>query len=441
MQRLDRARHAPLARVLALAGLVLLLQVPVGMVRGVIAERDAMRQVARAEVTGLWGAEQTLTGPWLAVPYRTELEIEPDVAATKARPRVTRTSFHLPERLSIEAEATSEVRYRGIFQVPVYLLKARLRGSFAKPVFDETSAGTVSPLWHRAQLGLGVSGVRSIQNQAELSWNGATLPFSAGSGVAGSEAPGLHVALPGGWEAQRYDFTIPLELRGSLGVRFAPFGRQTRVDLRGDWPHPSFQGAWLPASREIRDDGFEARWQVPSLGRNFPQRWTGAGRFDAAIRDARFGADWITPVDPYRMAERSSKYAILFLTLTFLSLWLFEVRVGLRVHPIQYLLVGAALCLFFLLELALAEHLGFGPAYALAASLVVALLAAYAAAVLRRPGRGALLGGGVTALYAYLYVLLSQERYALLAGSLMLTAVLAAVMAVTRRIDWYDTSD
>lgn len=224
-------------------------------------------------------------------------------------------------------------------------------------------------------------------------------------------------------------------------MRFAPFGRQTRVDLRGDWPHPSFQGAWLPASREVHDGGFEARWQVPSLGRNFPQRWTGAGRFDQASRDARFGVDWITPVDPYRMAERSSKYAILFLTLTFLSLWLFEVRVGLRVHPIQYLLVGAALCLFFLLELALAEHLGFGPAYVLAASLVVALLAAYAGAVLRSPGRGALLGGGVTVLYAYLYVLLSQEGYALLAGSLMLTAVLAVVMAVTRRIDWYDTSD
>ena len=152
---------------------------------------------------------------------------------------------------------------------------------------------------------------------------------------------------------------MSLDLNGSLGAFFVPLGEKTDVTILSNWEDPSFQGNWLPADRTVSDSGFEAHWSVPSLGRNYPQSWN-RGEVSADVLDAsRFGVDLLTPVDHYRMAERSLKYEILFLFLTFLFLWLFEVLARVRIHWIQYLLVGAALCLFYLLELSLSEHIGF----------------------------------------------------------------------------------
>ena len=216
-----------------------------------------------------------------------------------------------------------------------------------------------------------------------------------------------------------------------------PFGRETSVSLRSNWPHPSFQGNWLPAKRAVTDHGFEASWSIPFLGRNYPQAWNDGTSMSETVAASKFGLDLITPVDEYRMAERSTKYAGLFILLTFATIWLIEVLARLRVHPIQYLLVGAAMCLFFLLELALSEHLGFAPAYAVASVAVVGLIASYSLAALHSPRRAGVVGGLVAALYAYLYVLLKNEDYALLIGSVGLFLMLAAVMYLTRRIDWH----
>jgi hypothetical protein len=189
--------------------------------------------------------------------------------------------------------------------------------------------------------------------------------------------------------------------------------------------------------RDIRADGFDATWSIPSLGRNHPQRWTSANAPIKAIEASSFGLNLVTPVDPYRSAERSIKYDALFVGLTFLSLWLFEVLAGVRVHAIQYLLVGGAMMLFYLLELSFAEHLGFGLAYGIASAGVVALIACYAVAILRERRRGGAIGGVVAALCAYLYVLLHNQDHALLVGSVGLFAILEAVMWLTRRVDWY----
>jgi inner membrane protein len=268
-------------------------------------------------------------------------------------------------------------------------------------------------------------------------WNEEPLEFLPSSGEFGRSQPGIHAKLKGRLTAGSFEFSFPLELNGSLSVFFAPFGRETEVALKSNWNSPSFQGAWLPATRSVKSDGFEATWIIPSLGRNYPQRWRSSSNPEATISSSLFGVDMISPVDHYRMAQRSVKYQFLFLVLTFASLWLFEIRTRTRIHSVQYLFVGAGMCLFYLLELSLAEHLGFVAAYTIASAAVIALITTYSAAMLKTFKRAAIIGAVVTLLYTFLYILLMIQDYALLIGSIGLFLALATTMFLTRNMDWY----
>jgi inner membrane protein len=209
------------------------------------------------------------------------------------------------------------------------------------------------------------------------------------------------------------------------------------VELRSNHPSPSFQGGWLPGRRTVGNSGFSASWSVPSLGRNYGQAWEESSDMQSLLEGSKFGVELIEPTDQYHMAERSTKYASLFIALTFAAIWLMEVLAGLKVHPIQYLMLGGALCLFYLLELSLAEHLGFHRAYALASCSVVLMLAAHCVTVLRRAARAVAVGIEAIALYGFLYILLTNEDYALLIGSIGLFAILGLAMFLTRKVDWY----
>ena len=210
------------------------------------------------------------------------------------------------------------------------------------------------------------------------------------------------------------------------------------MSLEADWGDPSFQGAWLPRDRTVEPDSFTASWSIPYLGRSYPEKWVGDGAIDK-LNLSLFGVDLIAPVDAYRQTERSIKYAILFLALTFTVIWLFEALGSARVHFIEYALIGAALCLFYLLELSLGEHLGFNTAYLLAAAPIVALVTAYAKPVLGTWIRAMSIGGVIAALYGCLYMILQLEDYALLAGSLLLLVALAGIMYLTRNINWSES--
>ena len=430
-------RGSQMLRLLLIGFLVLLLLIPAAMIGSLVSERSATRQGAVEEVTAKWGKLQIMTGPALMVPY-----VQRRVELDKKGEKVVREQIHrmtvLPESLSILGEIDTEVRHRGIFSVPVYHLKLEVSGRFAKPDLAEWNVPAADIRWDRAEIGVGISDARAIQERTDLIWNGRTIPFLPGTGAFSLTDTGIHAPLTGGGPpASGFEFKFPLVLNGSVGVYLVPFGRETSVSLRSNWPHPSFQGNWLPAKRAVTDHGFEASWSIPFLGRNYPQAWNDGTSMSETVAASKFGLDLITPVDEYRMAERSTKYAGLFILLTFATIWLIEVLARLRVHPIQYLLVGAAMCLFFLLELALSEHLGFAPAYAVASVAVVGLIASYSLAALHSPRRAGVVGGLVAALYAYLYVLLKNEDYALLIGSVGLFLMLAAVMYLTRRIDWH----
>jgi inner membrane protein len=433
----DAIRNSPLVRLLLIGFLLLLLQIPILMINGQIGEREDRRRTAVNEVTEKWGKEQTVIGPMLTVPYVWRW-IEPgDGGKQTIRTEIRHATF-LPDDLTIQGRMESETRYRGIFEVPVYRITLEVKGRFAKPDFTDWGIDSNNVHWDRATLSVRISDARAIQNQAALNWNGRDEPFLPGVGEFGGAKAGIHAPLKGRLAGDRFEFSFPLILNGSDGAFFAPLGQTTAVKITSNWSNPSFQGNWLPNNRVVTDKGFDADWTIPYLGRNYPQRWTSDTTLGDVIEASQFGLRLISPVDQYRMAHRSMKYESLFLLLTFLSIWLFEVLAKIRVHSIQYLLVGAAMALFYLLELSLSEHLGFPITYLIASAAVVGLISAYSISVLKRAGRGTVMGAVVAALYGYLYVLLNNEDYALLVGSIGLFLILGLVMYLTRRIDWFE---
>jgi len=423
-------------RLLAIGFLVLLLHIPTSMIQGVIRERQATRAAAVSEVTEKWGRHQTIVGPWITVPYVKKWSEQSKDGAQKVHTEIHYANF-LPESIQISGKIETEVRYRGIFEVPVYRMPLTVTGHFSRPDLSEWKIDSGDILWDRAYLSVGISDVRAITNQAILAWNEDKLGFLPGSGEAASKTPGIHADLKGFLGPDLFRFSFVLNLNGSEKALFAPFGRETTLDLKSNWSDPSFQGAWLPSKRTVGSGGFQAMWTIPFLGRNYPQSWISGKDLEKSIHASLFGVSLLSPVDQYRMADRSVKYVTLFLALTFIVLWLFEVLAAIRIHLVQYLLVGAGMCLFYLLELSLAEHLGFNLAYSIASFAIIALISSYCVAVLKSGSRALLVGTAIVLLYGYLYILLREQDYALLVGSIGLFAVLAAIMYLTRKVDWY----
>ncbi len=428
-------RHFLAWRAFMVGVLILLLQVPIGLTWGLIGERDATRREALADIGEKWGASQSIAGPVLIVPYR-KVWLEQKSDGTTETKSVISPAFFLPEILQVEARIESEYRYRGIFEIPVYQMVLEVDGEFLHPDLARLGIDPSRALWERALLSLWVSDPHAIRDEVAMSWNAARLMFQPGSSEWVSSA-GIHLPLRGQLDAERYTFSSRLALNGTQGAFFAPVGERTVVRMASNWEQPSFQGTWLPSSREVRADGFDAVWEIPFIGRNYPQQWTAeTENLEARVRDSNFGVQLLSPVDPYRMAERSLKYEILFLFLTFLVVGLIEVLSGCRIHWVQYALIGAALCVFYLLELSLSEHLGFLPAYLLASGGVVGLICAYSFSILGSRAQGFIVGASVAVLYGYLYVLLQNQDYALLIGSLGIFAILGTIMYLTRKLDW-----
>lgn len=429
-------RSSQMLRLFFVGLLALLLQIPIAMIGGLVAERQERRQAAVTEVSSKWGNVQSIIGPVLIVPY-TYRSTETSASGVQITRTETRNAIFLPDQVRVRGSIDAELRHRGIFSIPVYKVGLTLEGEFTRPSFAELGLEPAGVAWERAQLAIGISDARAIQQETAVTWNGKPVSFLPGTGAFTDGGTGIHAVVGLANGGQRAQFSFPLSLNGSLGVYLTPFAQNTIVELQSNYGHPSFQGNWLPVERSVSDAAFRAKWSIPFLGRNYPQAWKAEVGMRKEIDGSRFGVELVNPVDHYRMAERSVKYAGLFILLTFATLWLIEVLAGVRVHPIQYLLLGGALCLFYLLELSLSEHLGFPLAYTVASFSVVALVAGYSVVVLHHIRRALFVIAVVSLLYAYLYILLMNEDYALLIGSVGLFLILAAIMYATRRVDWY----
>ncbi|HEY0944924.1 MAG TPA: cell envelope integrity protein CreD [Opitutaceae bacterium] len=436
-------RRALFFKLLGVGFLGLLLLVPLGMVHSTLRERRARYHEALGAITQTWGQSQRLLGPVLVVPYTYKTEMEEWVLSDGQRVRKTRIqenqveAFFLPEQLVVEGELEPSARSRGIYTAHVYAATLRMSGKFARPDFGFTGVQGVEPRWERARVCLAISDLRGTREVLTLRWGAEALPLQPGARLDGFTT-GLHAPVALAPTGGAVEFNLSLTLNGSDGFGVAPLGRDTRLRLTSPWPDPSFNGAYLPLRREVTPEGFEAEWQVSYYGRSFPQQWTNrAGEPQPAAQEFEssvFGVSLRPALDAYRVTERAIKYGVLFIALVFTAFFLFEALSHVRLHALNYLLVGAALCLFFLGLLALSEVMWFGAAYALAAATSTLLIGLYSRRVLRDGRRAlaatALLGG----VYAYLFFVLRMEDFSLLAGTAALFAMLAALMYATRHL-------
>lgn len=430
-------RTSVMARLIVMGMILLGLAVPLSMVESIVSERSARRDSVATDISSTWGAVQLLAGPMLTIPYEcTVVDNE-----GKTRQVVGRATF-LPDSLNIQGTLTPDVRERGLFKIVVYSAQLTLSGRFSLPEMSDVTRGSVRPLFNESSVNIGVADPRGVRRVA-LNWNGTDRRLEPGLVDTGLTTTGLHarVDLNERVAAGSMPFSMTMQLNGNRDFRIVPAGNDTTAHITSSWPHPSFLGT-SPQQRTIDKTGFGAAWDVSYFGRGFPRAWSDAGLDREKMRNqadaAAFGVSLVQPVDIYQQAERSVKYAALFIVLTFVVFFLFEVVRARLLHPVQYLFVGFALCVFYLLLVSLSEHFGFDIAYPAAAVAITVLIATYSAFVLGGLKEGVLVGSCTGALYAFLYLLLRLEDYALLAGSLGLFVALAAVMLLTRRVNWYE---
>lgn len=416
-----------LLRFLTVGGLVLLLLIPLALIRGMIGEREAYRAQAVARVAQNNAGAQRFVGPVRVVPWTDTQSVTYVDDAGVSRSRVERKSgYSLQAPVSLHVEGRLEPRRlkSGLYQVAVYEWKAKLKARFDEKL--PGAANGVTRHYGAPYLVFGVSDVRGL-GVPVLRIDGATLPLQAGTRDI-KDLDGMHALLPatGG-----RDVEMDFALRGTQSLAIAPVGDSNRIVVSSPWAHPQFEGR-SPHS-EIGANGFRAVWDISSLSSNIQSRMQ-QGDFDAGS----VGVKLLEPIDVYTMADRASKYGILFVVLTFVGFALFELIRRLPIHPLQYLLVGLALAMFFLLLLSLSEHIAFWKAYLVSALACIGLQFAYLSGVLKSWLRASGFAAMLTALYGVLYSLLISEDNALLMGSLLLFGILAAIMLLTRKIDWYE---
>lgn len=415
--------------------LVLVLLIPTFMIQEVIRERESRQAEAIAEVSGKWGNRQNLAGPMLVIPFEYILRDDKGIETG----RLLKHAYFLPEALQIAGAIAPEKRHRGIFEVVLYSSQLTLEGTFARPATEKVIPSDAKILWDKAVLALGIPDLRGLKEQVTLQWNGQNLVAEPGIPVDGVAESGIHIPLDltptATSTTAEHRFRLNVALKGSGALFFTPVGKVTQVRLNSPWPDPSFTGAFLPDEKNIAASGFDASWKVLNLNRNYPQLWTSDQQQRLAGSD--FGVEFLLPVDNYQKSTRSVKYAILFIGLTFLCVFFIEMRHSRQVHPFQYALIGLALVIFYTLLVSISEHISFNPAYFISALMTVGLTGLYAKSLFESTRMGLLVGGTLTVLYGFLFVTLQQQDYALLTGSIGLFVILAVVMYVSRKIDWY----
>jgi inner membrane protein len=427
---IELARQSVTLKLFVIGFLILILLIPTAMVQSLIRERQLRSSEAVMEISSKWGAKQTITGPILSIPYRKYF-----TQKDGTRHYETRYAHFLPKTISVEGRLTPTIRYRGIYKAVLYGARIDLSGRFTRPDFANLDIDEKNVQWNRATIALGISDMTGIREAITLDLKSTRLAVNPGVENHDVVDSGVSVRLPRGLaRTATVPFALKLDLNGSDQIQFVPVGEITRVKLVSTWKSPSFNGAFLPANRKIGKKGFDASWKVLHLNRNYPQAWTGSGE---RIADSAFGVRLFVAADVYQQATRTAKYAVLFIVLTFTIFFFGEIAGRRRLHPIQYLLVGFAIVIFYSLLIALSEHMRFGFAYLIGSAAVIGLVTAYARAALDSVRLTAMVGGILVILYGYLYMVLQMEDYALLMGSIGLFTALAIVMYITRRIDWY----
>jgi len=431
-----------LMKAIVIGGLGLVFLVPLMMITVIVSERAGYQRKVATEVAQSTARAQELVGPLVVVRFREVL------AHGDGSTVVDRVEVLTPDTLAITTRTNVETRRRGIYRVPVFRATNRLVAAFSLPERFGIAPDRVLAGEPEAEIVFGVSDRRGLRASPVIRVGNDSLQTSPSRPLPWP-GDGVAAALPAG---ARGPMTVEVEaeVMGTDRLMFLPVGATTTATMTSNWPHPGFTGGFLPDEYRVGGDGFRATWHLSRFATGVEEAIARAGKpaparprdpeprmQTAGFGDSDAGVRFVQPVDVYQQSERAVKYGILFVLLTFVAFFLYEVLQRLRVHPIQYTLCGGGLALFFLLLVSLAEHVPFAAAYVVASGACVGLLAFYVGHVLGSAWRGLAFGGLLAGLYGVLYVLLQSEDYALLLGSLLLFGVLAAIMTITRRVDWY----
>lgn len=413
-----------------IAILTLLLLIPMAFISNLVRERQSREQNVYKEISGKWASPQTLTGPMLIVPYHRHFEGK-DGPVTQ-----TRYAYFLPDSLNVSGEVLPEKKRRGIYEVIVYHSNLHLAGNFRQ--LEDPGLKIASTDWMpgEAVLMLGISDLRGIEQQLAINWQGKQKFFNPG--LPANDVMEQGVSVPVAIDADTFaggeiPFSVDLALKGSGSLSFVPAGKSTTVHLSSPWTAPSFTGSFLPASSHVDAKGFTGDWTIFNLNRNFPQRWTDGGTYH--LKEAAFGVSLMQPVDFYQKTMRCIKYAILIIALTFTVFFMVETGSRSPVHPLQYLLIGLALCIFYTLLISISEYLYFTWAYGIAAAATTALITVYSRWVSRDRKMPVIAACSLALLYGYIFVLVQLEDFALLVGSIGLFIILAVLMYFSRHIN------
>ncbi|WP_286236996.1 cell envelope integrity protein CreD [Neptuniibacter halophilus] len=427
--------------------LALFLWIPLLLVQNVIYERMDYRAQVTRDIASKWTGQQTLSGPVIRIPWQLSY-LETSWDDKNQQNLQHRKTLHgqyllLPEQLSSEAVISNSTRHRGIYQIPVYRGDVQMSAAFSAAELQQHQAQLEKKYqgqltWGTPELLLLISDMRGITSQPTATWQGTPLQFSAGSGMKAA-TQGIHTELP--VTDLTGELELSLSLRGMEQLLLTPTAANSTIKMQSDWPHPSFSGRHLPESYEVDDNGFTALWQTSPFSADLRSVLNACSQENYCdLSSQSVGAEFIDPVDMYAQAERSLKYGLLFIAVSFMLFFLFEVLKKLPIHPIQYGMVGLALALFYLLLISLSEHIAFYQAYLIATLACCGLLAVYLSAVLKSLWRGCGFATGLAALYGLLYMIISAEGFALLMGSFLIFSCLTLCMLATRQIDWYQVN-
>lgn len=463
MSTMETIKRSIIARIVIIGAITLVLLIPTAMISELVNEREARRDEAIDEAGSKWGNPQVLAGPVLMVPYK----VITDQGAGKTPLEEIKQAYFLPQSLNISGTVSPNILKRGIYEVVAYGTDLKFEGKFNTPDFKNLNISEANVLWDRAEIAIAVTDMRGVNNDLKIKWDNTDYKLKPGAvrGIVLGEGLGLDmdrqreldmkkmsateavseagsgvtvkVPLDINSKDKTYNYSFAVNVNGSDNLTFLPLGSETNVELASSWKTPSFDGAFLPDEREITDSGFKAKWKVLQLNRSYGESWTGT--VNAA--NSTFGVRLLVPVDEYQKNTRSIKYAIILIALTFIIFFFIEIFNRIRIHPIQYLLTGTALVLFYSLLLSISEHLGFDRAYLIASASTILLVTLYSKTVFKSLKLALVQGGLLLIIYSFVYTILQLQDYSLLIGNAGLFLVLAIVMYLSRNIDWYNLMD
>lgn len=411
--------------------MIALLMIPTAMIHSLINEREARQHEAINEVSSKWAGEQIISGPILMIPFTRTIKDE----KTDKLVDFVNFAYVLPYRLNIDGKILPEQRNRGIYEIVVYNSNTKVNGEFDLTELKNLDIPLEKFQFENAKFIVGLSDLRGVEKQVDLKWNNSIISFNPGvpNGDIVSEGINANLVLASNLDS-KFTFDFELALKGSQRMYFTPVGKETSVSMESPWTNPSFEGSFLPDDRNLSENGFTAKWNVLHINRNFPQAWIG----EESLWESTFGIDLLLPVDNYQKTYRSITYALLFIAFTFLTFFFIEIMNKIFIHPIQYLLVGVALVIFYTLLLSISEYISFNKSFLIATLATILLIAAYTKSILKSNRLTVLLVGILSILYIFNFVIIQMQDYSLLIGSIGIFLILAIVMYTSRKIDWYN---